>query len=596
MTWWQDAVIYQIYPRSFADATGDGYGDLPGIIARLPYLSELGVDALWLSPFYASPMHDGGYDVADYRKVDALFGTLSDAELLLERAHELGIRVIIDLVPNHTSVEHAWFRAACTSAHHPARDSYIFRDGRGEGGEDPPNNWRSVFGGPAWTCLPATGGKPRQWYLHLFDSSQPDLNWNNPAVRQEFREVLHFWLARGVDGFRVDVAHALVKAGGLPDWDHDEAITSDAVRDPGPMWDQEGVHEIYRDWHQVLAQYRHDPILVAEAWVSPPTRLARYLRSDEMHQAFNFDFLECRYDAAQYRSVITASIAATAAVGARATWVLSNHDVVRATSRFGLPDPGDSPAGIGWDDVQPDTQLGLRRARAVSLLMFALPGACYVYQGEELGLPEATCLPDDARQDPVWERTNHRQRGRDGCRVPIPWQGGAAGFGFSATGATWLPQPKSYGPLAVDQQCGVPDSTLELFRAAIKVRRQYHLGTGELTWIPAPDLLAPAASWQPNERLAAADLHGATNNQSEHSRLLDTAASVLIFENQGLLVIANLGETTVTLTGQYSLVLSSLGTGVAAAATIVADSATATNPGTTITVPAHVTVWLKSCS
>ena len=486
--WWRGAVVYQVYPRSFADSDGDGTGDLPGITARLPHLVDLGVDALWLSPFYLSPQHDGGYDVADYRTVDPRYGTLADADAMIARAHELGLRVVVDLVPNHTSDEHPWFVAALKGGPgSPARGRYLFRDGRGPQGADPPNNWRSVFGGPAWTRV-ADG----QWYLHLFDVHQPDLDWTSPQVRQDLVDILRFWLDRGVDGFRVDVAHGLVKEAGLPDWagavgllegSAEPAEDEHRHRLRGPMWDQDGVHEVYRQWHEVLAEYPGDRMMVAEAWVEPLSRLARYLRSDEMQQAFNFDFLRAAWSAPALRRSIEGSLTANDAVGATTTWVLSNHDVVRHTSRLGRSAGPGGHGGIGPHDPQPDEELGLRRARAASLLMLALPGAAYLYQGEELGLPEHTTLDGAARQDPVWFRSGFTEPGRDGCRVPLPWYSAAPAFGFSPTGATWLPQPASFARYALDRQAGVPGSTYETYRAALRLRRAHRLGLGSLAWL-----------------------------------------------------------------------------------------------------------------
>ncbi|MCA0436610.1 MAG: glycoside hydrolase family 13 protein [Actinobacteria bacterium] len=507
--WWRSAVIYQVYPRSWADADGDGIGDLPGITARLDHLVELGVDALWLSPFYASPMHDAGYDVADYRAVDALFGTLADADALVARAHQLGLRVIIDLVPNHTSSDHPWFQEALAApAGSPARARYLFREGSGPEGSEPPNDWRSVFGGRAWSRVPdPRTGDPGQWYLHLFDVTQPDLDWTNPQVHAEFEAVLRFWLDRGVDGFRVDVAHGLVKEPGLPDWSAEQELLSsgeddDRDRDDAggdrraPMWDQDGVHDIYRAWRRVLNTYNppdapdHDPaldrILCAEAWVDPLPRAARYVRPDEMHQAFNFEYLQAPWTAAGQRAVIAASYAACDAVGAPTTWVLSNHDVIRHATRLALDSArrtGRGPQGLGATDPVPDAALGLRRARAATAIMLALPGSAYLYQGEELGLPEHTSLPDELRQDPTWVRTDHGAYGRDGCRVPMPWAGDAPAYGFNTTGASWLPQPAAYGALAVDRQQGVPGSTYELYRTLLRIRRDRRLGTGELRFV-----------------------------------------------------------------------------------------------------------------
>ena len=495
--WWRTSAVYQVYPRSWADSNGDGVGDLPGITAKLPYLRDLGVDALWISPFYTSPMADAGYDVADYRDIDPLFGTLADADKLIARAHELDLRVIVDLVPNHSSDEHEWFKAALAAGPgSPERERYLFRDGKGENGELPPNDWQAIFGGNAWTRVSDADGNPEQWYLHLFDPKQPDFNWNNPEVRDEFVSILTFWLDRGVDGFRVDVAHSLIKADGLPDHAaHAQmAGTGDASHDNGgPMWDQEGVHEIYRAWREVLDSYNPrdadgydsaaDRAMCAEAWVSPPERLARYVRPDEFHQAFNFAFLETPWRAADLHESITSSYRSNDSVGAPTTWVLSNHDVVRHATRLALPVGQPRPNGIRAEDPQPDAALGLRRALAATALELALPGGAYLYQGEELGLPDHTTMPDEARQDPTWDRSEHTEAGRDGCRVPMPWVKDAPSFGFGPSEATWLPQPEVYGDLAVDQQDGVAGSTLEFYRRMLRERHARELGSGSLTWV-----------------------------------------------------------------------------------------------------------------
>ncbi len=482
--WWRDAVIYQIYPRSWADANGDGVGDLSGITSRMDHLAELGVDAIWLSPFYTSPQHDAGYDVADYRDVDRLFGTLEDADAMIGRAHDLGLRVIVDLVPNHSSWDHLWFQEALKAAPgSPERARYVFRDGKGPGGAQPPNNWTSNFGGSAWERLP-----DGQWYLHLFDVSQPDFDWSNPEVDAEFESVIRFWLDRGVDGFRIDVAHGLVKEEGLPDEASDLSFHTTPTH-LMPMWDQDGVHDVYRRWRKLVDEYGvpgndEDRILCGEAWVTPADRLARYVRPDELHQTFNFDYLMTPWLAAEQRRTITASLGAAESVGAPQTWVLSNHDVVRHATRLGYPQtPGlKNMEGIGIDDPQPDAQLGLRRARAATTLMLALPGSAYVYQGEELGLPEATKLPDEVRQDPTWTHTDHQRRGRDGCRVPVPWEAGAPAYGFNETGTTWLPQPAEYGELAPDRQRGVEGSTFELYKELLRLRKELRLGRRTLQW------------------------------------------------------------------------------------------------------------------
>ncbi|MFJ3857989.1 glycoside hydrolase family 13 protein [Streptomyces sp. NPDC090085] len=475
--WWREAVIYQVYPRSFADSNGDGMGDLEGIRSRLPYLKELGVDAVWLSPFYASPQADAGYDVADYRAIDPMFGTLHDADAVIREAHGLGLRIIVDLVPNHCSDQHEWFKQALREGPGSRlRERFHFRPGKGENGELPPNDWESIFGGPAWTRV-ADG----EWYLHLFAPEQPDFNWDHPAVQDEFRSILRFWLDLGADGFRVDVAHGLVKAPGLPDLgakDQLKLLGNDVM----PFFDQDGVHEIYRSWRRILDEYEGDRVLVAEAWTPTVERTARYVRPDEMQQAFNFQYLTSDWEATALREVIDGSLAAMRPVGAPTTWVLSNHDVTRHATRFA------NPAGLGTQLREPgDRELGLRRARAASLLMLALPGSAYVYQGEELGLPDVTDLPDDVRQDPSFFRAAGQDGFRDGCRVPLPWSGTEAPYGFG-TGGSWLPQPDSWAELSVEAQTGDPSSTLELYRTALRLRRDHpDLGAGEsVDWHEAP--------------------------------------------------------------------------------------------------------------
>jgi alpha-glucosidase len=469
--WWKHAVCYQIYVRSFADADGDGVGDLPGITARLPYLSDLGVDAIWITPFYASPQHDHGYDVADYCGVDPLFGTLDDFDALLGRAHELGLRVIVDLVPNHTSSDHPWFQAALAAAPgSPERARYLFREGRGPAGEEPPNNWQSVFGGPAWTRVEDGQTGPAQWYLHLFDTTQPDLDWTNPEVPAMFENVLRFWLDRGVDGFRIDVAHGMYKAAGLPDSDHPEPnpVTADDEDDPSmvelpsedePMWDRPEVHDLYRRWHQILASYDGDRMGVAEAWTATPEAMARYVRPDELQQCFNFHWLSAPWSATAFAKVITGTLDAVGSVGASATWVLSNHDVVRHVTRYG------------------GGARGLARGRATLLAMLALPGSAYVYQGEELGL-EQVDVPPELRRDPRSLVTG--LVGRDGCRVPLPWGGEQPPYEFGpGAGQPWLPQPSDWAALTVAAQKGVAGSTLEFYRQALAVRRSFAETAGD---------------------------------------------------------------------------------------------------------------------
>ncbi|MBS1672933.1 MAG: glycoside hydrolase family 13 protein [Actinobacteria bacterium] len=483
--WWRTAVIYQIYPRSFADANGDGVGDLPGITSRLDALGELGVDAIWLSPFMPSPQKDAGYDVSDYRGVDPLFGTLDDFDAMLAAAHERGIRVIVDLVPNHSSDQHRWFQEALKAAPgSPERARYIFRDGAGENGELPPNNWQSVFGGGMWTRVTEPDGTPGQWYLHIFDISQPDFDWTNEDVREEFRGVLRFWLDRGVDGFRVDVAHGLIKKDGLPDYTPaPEGGSMGGEEDDVPYWGQPGVHDIYRDWHNVLAEYDGERALCAEAWLPTLEKTALWVRPDEMHQAFNFNYLMTAWDPAALRDVIRGSLDAFGSVGAPSTWVLSNHDVVRHASRLAVT--WDNPQGDGIgprDEPKPDRTLGLARARAATTVMLSLPGSAYLYQGEELGLPEAMEIPDAFRQDPSWFRTNGERYGRDGCRVPLPWSGTAPSYGFNDTGASWLPQPPEWAEYARAAEEEADDSTLELYKTLLRLRTERGLGSGSLVW------------------------------------------------------------------------------------------------------------------
>ncbi|WP_246140017.1 glycoside hydrolase family 13 protein [Protaetiibacter larvae] len=489
--WWRTAVIYQVYPRSFADSDGDGIGDLPGITHRLPALAELGVDAIWLSPFFTSPQADAGYDVADYCDVDPIFGTLADFDAMLATAHELGLRVLIDLVPNHSSSAHRWFQEALAApAGSPERARYLFRDGKGALGQLPPNNWESVFGGGAWTRVTEPDGTPGQWYLHLFDSSQPDFDWTNPEVREYFRGVLRFWLDRGVDGFRVDVAHGLAKAPGLPDYTP-PAVDGGSMggnETDAPFWAQDGVHEIYRDWHAVLAAYGPGRILAGEAWVEPLAKLANWVRPDEMHQTFNFSYLETPWEADALRAVVDRSLAAFGGVGAPSTWVLSNHDVIRHATRLGLTPPPPQGQGLGpKSESHPDEVVGLRRARAATGFMLSLPGSSYLYQGEELGLPEVIDLPDEARQDPSFFRTGGKTYGRDGCRVPLPWEADAPGAGFGPTAESWLPQPVYWPSYARDAQQGVPESTLEFYRSALAARRAHGLGSGTVEWLPSED-------------------------------------------------------------------------------------------------------------
>ncbi|MBK8448106.1 MAG: glycoside hydrolase family 13 protein [Micropruina sp.] len=486
--WWRHAVVYQIYPRSFADADGDGVGDVAGIRSKLPYLAALGIDAIWISPWYPSPMKDAGYDVSDYRDIEPVFGTLAEADAMVAEAHALGIKVIIDIVPNHTSDQHVLFQQALAGGRGSSdRDLFIFREGRGAQGEQPPNDWQSTFGGPAWTRV-ADG----QWYLHLFTPEQPDVNWRNAAVKAEFEQTLRFWFDRGIDGFRIDVAHGLEKDWALPDLNGLEfPLEADAEHDH-PHWDQPSVHNIFREWRRIADEYTPSRAYCGEIWVGRAHRLAAYLRADELHTAFNFDFLMAPWLPAKLRAVIDSTIASHAAVGAPPTWVLGNHDVSRPVSRYAREQEALEPMArnlVHLQHLPADFDLGRRRARAAALLMFGLPGSSYVYEGEELGLPEAEDIPAEALQDPVWTMSGHTDKGRDGCRVPLPWTSDGHSFGFSPEGGAepWLPQPDEWAELAADVQDGRAGSTLELYRAALKLRHQLpQLGDGVLEWLEAP--------------------------------------------------------------------------------------------------------------
>ncbi len=488
--WWRGAVTYQLYIRSFADANGDGLGDVAGIRSRLPYLAGLGVDAVWVNPWYPSPQADGGYDVADYRDIDPAFGTLDEALALIRDAHAHGLRVLLDIVPNHTSDEHPWFAAALAAGPgSPERSRYVFRPGRGPDGAQPPNDWRATFGGPAWTRVTEPDGTAGEWYLHLFDPKQPDVNWDDPEVRQEFLDILRFWFDRGADGFRIDVAHGLVKQAGLPDVGHDDAehVLNPPDRADHPHWDRPEVHDIYREWRRLADSYDPPRVFVAEAWVASPDRLAAYLRPDELHTAFDFDFVRAPWDATQLRRTAQASLAAHDSVGAPVMWVLSNHDITRHVTRLGRPQPEGSVQVFGRGPQPPsDLALGRRRARAELLLELALPGGVYLYQGEELGLEEVDDLPEDLLQDPTWVRSGHTERGRDGCRVPLPWATSGPSLGFGAA-APWLPQPAGWAQLSVEAQDGDPDSMLTLYRQALHLRRELPAlgaGTGrDVRWL-----------------------------------------------------------------------------------------------------------------
>lgn len=474
--WWRNAVIYQIFPRSFADGNGDGNGDFKGISAHLAHLAGLGVDALWVSPFYTSPQADGGYDVADYRNVDAMYGALHDFDDMLVKAHRLGLKVIIDIVANHTSDQHPWFQEALAAAPgSAARDRYLFRDGRGENGELPPNNWPSDFEGPAWTRV-ADG----QWYLHLFSEHQPDLNWDNADVLREFESILRFWLDRGVDGIRVDAAQCLIKEEGLPDLTES---TRDTVDDP--RFDCDRVHEIYRAWRSVVNEYDNRVMIGETPWIKDFSRSARYMRADELHTLFNFNYQFMSWSAKSARQVVQASLEQYVGAGSVSTWVMASHDRPYPVSKLGLTDLATTLVGIGPHNEQPNLELGLRRARAIVMLTLGLPGSACLYQGEELGLFDNTQLEAKYRQDPRFFTSPDPKYivGRDGFRTPLPWNSSQTTFGFSTEGKSWLPQPDSYRDLCVDVQQFEEDSTLSLYRMLIALRRQFALGDGVLEYL-----------------------------------------------------------------------------------------------------------------
>ncbi|GAA4398447.1 alpha-amylase family glycosyl hydrolase [Tsukamurella soli] len=470
--WWRDAIFYQVYPRSFADSNGDGVGDLGGITSRLGYLELLGVDALWLSPVMVSPMADHGYDVADPRDIDPLFGTLADMDELLAEAHSRDMRVTMDLVPNHTSDQHPWFQAALQAAPGSReRVRYIFRDGRGPDGAEPPNNWPSVFGGPAWHRITEPDGTPGQWYLHLFAPEQPDLNWDDEEVFEDLAKTLRFWLDRGVDGFRIDVAHGMAKPEGLPDMEitHNELLVND---DDDLRFNNAGVHAIHRRLRAVMDEYP-GRVTVGEVWVRDNEKFAEYIRPDELHLGFNFRLAEAKWGATEFREAIENSLSAVESVNGVATWTLSNHDVEREVTRYGV-DAGATP------------EVGLARARAMLLVELALPGTTFIYNGAELGLPNVD-LPDEALTDPVWKRSGHTERGRDGCRVPLPWEGTTPAYGFSENPDTWLPMPGDWADLTAEAELEDLSSTVTLYRTAIELRKTRPEFRGDtVEWYGAP--------------------------------------------------------------------------------------------------------------
>ena len=488
--WWEDAVVYEVYPRSFTDAAGDGVGDLPGLRSRLPYLADLGVDAIWLTPFYPSPLADGGYDVSDYCAVDPRLGTMADFDALVKDGEAHGIRVIVDLVPNHCSSEHPLFRAALAAAPGSReRARFIFRDGRGPDGDQPPNNWLSSFGGSAWTRVTEADGRFGQWYLHLFAPEQPDWNWRDPDIPPMFTRVIRFWLDHEAAGLRVDVAHGLFKDPDLPDEPEPDRTYQENM--PSPYRHRPEIHEIYRSWRKILDSYPPTVFpgartAVGEVWYDSPATLRPYLAADGLPQVFNFSLIVAAWNAASFRGAVEGAL--ELAGGSRAPWVIGNHDVPRPVSRYQLDE------GFTLQTIKrlmtlghARAEVGVRRARAAALLLLALPGSAYIYQGEELGLPEVLDIPAGARQDPRFHNTGGRSPGRDGCRVPLPWSRGGSDFGFSEVddpAAPWLPQPPDWGTCSVEAQAGDPSSFWNLYRAALRLRRDHPaLGAGTLRWL-----------------------------------------------------------------------------------------------------------------
>lgn len=529
--WWKTAVTYQVYPRSFADSNGDGSGDLRGIIEHLDYLEQLGVDALWLGPFYPSGGVDGGYDVVDYCAVDPLYGSLGELDALLDGAHARGLRVIIDLIPNHSSAEHPLFQAALrASPGSPERNLFHFHDGIGEDGREPPNNWRSVFGGSSWTQTPDHDGRPGQWYYHLFAPEQPDFNWENPRVLAYFEAVIRFWLDRGVDGFRIDVSDALIKDRNWPDTEDGSPLI--------PKGEESPVHDIYRRFRQILNEYE-GAMAVIETGADDAT-VALFLRPDEMHQAFNFRFLKTGWDSGQIARAIDESMLAYEAVGAPTTWVTDNHDTTRSVTRYreesGLAgayvptaiDPfGTKEIAIAVTDPQSD--VGVDRARAMAVLLLSLPGSAYIYAGQELGLPEVVDLPDAVRTDPAFFRSKGEVLGRDGCRIPLPWGGECPPFDFGDSPETWLPQPEDWASLSVERQSSNPESMLELYRQLLRTRRdEPSLGSGTLHWVRSVEETAASGLLHLRFTSERGDPIDLIMNFTDQAASVDDAAGLLL--------------------------------------------------------------------
>ncbi|KAF1688183.1 alpha-glucosidase [Pseudoxanthomonas broegbernensis] len=490
--WWRGAVIYQIYPRSFLDTNGDGVGDLPGIVDRLDYVASLGVDAIWISPFFKSPMADFGYDIADQRQVDPLFGTLDDFDRLLDKAHRLGLKVMIDQVFSHTSDQHEWFRESRSSRDNPKADWYVWADAREDG--TPPNNWLSLFGGVAWRWEP----RRRQYYLHNFLSSQPDLNFHNPQVRQATLDYVKFWLDRGVDGFRLDSINFCFNDAQLRD-----NPPKPADKRVGRGFSPDNPYAFQYHWYnntrpenigfleELRALVDRYPGAVTLGEISSEDSLAttaEYTSGRRLHMGYSFELLVDDFSAAYIRD--TVSRLEEAMTEGWPCWAVSNHDVRRAVTRWGGGGP--SP----------------RLARMLAAMVCSLRGSVCVYQGEELGLPEAD-VPFEALQDPYGIAFWPNFKGRDGCRTPMPWTD-ADGAGFSAA-TPWLPVPEAHRPLAARRQHADPGSTLNAFRAFMRWRReQPALVRGSIAFLDtAEPVLAFVREHQGQRMLAAFNLSDA---------------------------------------------------------------------------------------
>jgi alpha-glucosidase len=482
--WWRQATIYQIYPRSFADTDGNGIGDLKGVASKVDYLASLSLDAVWLSPFYPSPLADGGYDVADYRNVDPKIGTLDDFDEMLAALHGVGIRVFVDIVPNHSSHLHQWFKDAISAAPGSVeRNRYIFRDGRGANGEIPPTDWPSHFAPSAWTHESAWGGKHNQWYMHWFAPEQPDWNWDNPEVEADFLATLKFWADRGVDGFRIDVAHALKKDLSEPlrmraTMEYDAPQNLDGT---GILMDRNEVFEVYRTWRKFFNSYDPPRVAVAEANVHP-SRMPLYASEDTLGQSFDFRFIDAAFTARNYKECVSQSLELAKKNKSSTTWTLGNHDQMRYATKLGLHpivDRNDWLLSHGQSHPV-DFEIGTRCSVAANLFILALPGCTYIYQGDELGIHEVADIPFDQVQDPVYLRNLKQAKGRDGSRVPLPWTRGDKNFGFG-TGTPHLPQPEWFADFSVEAESGDSSSPLEVFRAALKLRRELQCAE-EITW------------------------------------------------------------------------------------------------------------------